>query len=686
MSCPVPPPAPTDDTPVAPRADRSLEALRTLVEATTGTGQPFFEALAVNLTRSLGVKHAMIGELTEERPDQSRVFAVAWDGELGRPFTYALDGTPCERALAAGELAYYPAGVAGLFPRDVALARRGIEDYMGCPLLGPAGDRLGILVVLHDRPLDEATAPRTILRIFANRAAAELARLRADQAHRRADAQLRFALQAARMATFDWNPASGVTTWSDGALELLDAQDPGFTGTYETLISCVVPDDRPVFAECATAVMEGRRDVIDLQYRVLTRDGKPRWMHQRGTVTPGLDGRPTRVSGVVADVSDRRLLEEQLLHAQKLDAVGRLAGGIAHDFNNLLTVIRGFGEMADEELVGHPARELVAPIRDAAERASALTRQLLSFARRQVTAPKVLEPTAVVRELGALVRRLVGEPIRLVLSLAPETWPVRIDPGQLEQVLVNLAVNARDAMPGGGLLQIGSSNVTLDAAQAAGWLVSPGDYALLRVQDNGVGMDEAIRLRCFEPFFTTKGPDRGTGLGLATCHGIIRQAGGAIAVESAPGQGTTLSFVLPRHVGDLAAGVVPSPRPAARRGSETILFVEDEDAVRAVGVRALSNLGYRVLPARDGEEALQAAADHPGPIDLVVTDMVLPRLDGSEMARRLAAVRPELKFLFTSGYSDRLPPSLAAAFLPKPYTPTELGRRITEVLRPLPSA
>ena len=525
-----------------------------------------------------------------------------------------------------------------------------------------------------------------ILRIFAIRAAAELARQRADQRHRRADAQLRFALHAARMATFDWDPVAGVTTWSDGASQLLDCPDPAFTGRYEELVACVVPDDRPLFSECAIAVAEGRRDVIDLQFRVTSRDGKPRWMHQRGTVTPGPDGRPARVSGVLADVSERRQLEEQLLHAQKLDAVGRLAGGIAHDFNNLLTVIRGFGEMADEELAGHPARELVAPIRDAAERASALTRQLLSFARRQVAAPKVIEPTALVRDLSGLVRRLVGEPIKVSLALAPETWPVRIDPGQLEQVLVNLAVNARDAMPGGGLIEIASVNVTLDATRAAAWLVPPGDYALLRVHDSGLGMDEATRRRCFEPFFTTKGPDRGTGLGLATCQGIVRQAGGAIAIESAPGQGTTAMFALPRHTDAPVAGLAPALRPGARRGSETILFVEDEEAVRAVGVRALTGLGYRVLAARDGEEALQTASAHAGAIDLVVTDMVLPRLDGAELARRLAAARPGLKFLFTSGYSDRLPPSIAAAFLPKPYTPTELGRRITEVLRPAPSA
>ncbi|MBL0277190.1 MAG: PAS domain-containing protein, partial [Anaeromyxobacter sp.] len=534
--------------PVSPRAppeaSRSLEALRSLVEATTGTGQGFLEALVVNLTRSLGVKHALVGELSDEDPTRSRVLAVAWDGALGAPFTYLLDGTPCERALSAGELAYYPSGVADLFPRDEALARKGIQAYMGCPLLGPGGKRLGILVVLHDRPLEEATEPRTILTIFANRAAAELAALRSEDRLRDREATLRYALAAARMATFDWEPEAGRSAWSDGAAGLLGLPPGGFDGSLEALAAALVPEDRPALAECAMAAAEGLKDTLELEYRVRTPDGRERWLQHRGRVALGPDGRAARISGVLADVTERRQLEASLQHAQKLDAVGRLAGGIAHDFNNLLTVIRSYAELAEEELRDLPqALELVTPIREAAERASGLTRQLLSFARRQVLSPRVIEPAALVRELGKLLRRLLGEQVQLELDLPEGAWPVRIDPGQLEQVLVNLAVNARDAMPGGGTLRVGLAAQALGQAEAAPRLVPPGDYLAFRVHDTGAGMDEATVAQAFEPFFTTKGPDRGTGLGLATCHGIVTQAGGAIWLDSRIGRGTTVTFL-----------------------------------------------------------------------------------------------------------------------------------------------
>jgi len=416
--------------PPAPGPSRSLEALRSLVEATTGTGQAFLEALVLNLTRSLGVKHALVGELTDEAPTESRVLAVSWDGAPGKPFTYALDGTPCERALDAGELAYYPSGVADLFPRDLALARKGIEAYMGCPLLAPDGRRLGILVVLHDRPLDEATEPRTILRIFAARAAAELTAMREGRRHREGEAMLRYALAAANMATFDFDPATGRARWSEGAGELLGVPGGAFDGSVEALAAAVAPEDRGALLECIRDAVEGRKRAVDLQYRVRPAGGPERWLHHRGTVDLGADGRAVRISGVVADVTERRQLEATLQHAQKMDAVGRLAGGIAHDFNNLLTVVRSCSELAEEELQHQPeALELVRPIREAAERAAGLTRQLLSFARRQVITPRVLDPAELVAELAKLLRRLLGEQIQLVLTLAPGCWAVRIDPG-----------------------------------------------------------------------------------------------------------------------------------------------------------------------------------------------------------------------------------------------------------------
>ncbi|WP_248359021.1 hybrid sensor histidine kinase/response regulator [Anaeromyxobacter oryzae] len=663
---------------------RSLDALRAIVEATTSTGRAFFDALVVNLARALRVRHAFAGELLPGvTPVRARTLAVAWDGTLGDNFVYDLAGTPCENVLVSSSLAYYPRGAAHAFPYDAGLARLGIEAYMGAPLLAPDGAVLGILVVLHDAPLDESLDPQAVLRVFAARAATELSRIRSEERLRESDDMLRFALEAAGMATFDWDPAKEQARWSDGAAAVLGLAPGSFGGRLEDLVATVHPDDRELVISCAGDAISGRKNGIDVEYRVAAGGGPERWIHQRGRVTRRPDG-STRISGVIADVTERRKLEDGLLHAQKMEGLGRLAGGVAHDFNNLLTVIRSFTELAEGHLAGDAeALELVIPIREAAERATALTRQLLAFARRQVTRPRVLELDRLVGDLGRLLTRLLGEDVQLEVRLGAPDGRVRMDPGQLEQVLVNLAVNARDAMPGGGFLSVSTALVEVTAEEARGRLIAAGPHVAIRVRDSGAGMDGATLARAFEPFFTTKGPDRGTGLGLATCHGIVAQAGGAIWLESEPGRGTTAVILLPGHDGDPADEAARSPAQAPR-GDATLLFVEDEDRVRALAQRALGALGYRVLAARDGAEAIAIAVGHPGRIDLLVTDMVLPHMDGREVARRVRAIRPEVRVLLASGYSELLPGGPledGTLFLQKPYTPAELGARIREALR-----
>jgi PAS domain S-box-containing protein len=555
---------PTPESPPSGRSG-SVEALRSLVEATAATGERFFDVLVVNLARSLGARHAFVGELDPADPGRARVLAVAWDRKLGAPFTYPLAGTPCETVLGSGELVYHPSGVAQLFPADEGLAKRGVEAYLGAPLLAPDGARLGLLVVMHDRPLDEGLEPAAILRIFAGRCAAELTARRGEARARERDNMLRYALHAARMVTFDVDLERHLTVWSDGAAELLGRTEASFDGSFEAVLDCLVPDDRARLLEADDAIRAGRLTGVDLQYRIALPGGRERWIHERGTVATGPDGRGVRISGVLADVTERRRLEEQLQQAQKMDAIGRLAGGIAHDFNNLLTVIRSYGQLAEEALGERdPARELVAPIREAADRGAALTRQLLGFARRQLIQPRLVDPGELIAALGRMLRRLLGDSVDLQLDLAVGGWPVRIDPGQLEQVLFNLAVNARDAMPAGGTLVIEAGNVVVGAEEAADRLLQPGEHVLVRVRDRGAGMDEATARRAFEPFFTTKGPDHGTGLGLATCHGIVVQAGGAIWIESAPGRGTTVAFLLPRAAAEPAPARA-APPPAARR-------------------------------------------------------------------------------------------------------------------------
>jgi CheY-like chemotaxis protein len=373
-----------------------------------------------------------------------------------------------------------------------------------------------------------------------------------------------------------------------------------------------------------------------------------------------------------------------------MEAVGRLAGGVAHDFNNLLTVILGSSDfmLARGKLDG-PDQESAAMIRDAGRRGAALTRQLLTFSRRQVLAPEVLSLNARVTNLESMLRRLIGEDITLVTDLDPGLCPVETDPGQIEQVIMNLAVNSRDAMPQGGRLTIRTRTVELNEAYAEDRpSVRPGTYAVLAVEDSGVGMDEETKRHLFEPFFTTKEVGKGTGLGLAAVYGIVKQSGGHIEVESEPGRGTTFKIYLPR-AREVAPAVRPSqllpPRPSPTHGSETVLLVEDEDGVRALARTILQVNQYNVLEARDGAEALKVTSDWSRPIDLMLTDVVMPQLSGYQLADRLKPARPGMKVLFMSGYTDDaishhqvLSPD--AHFLQKPFTPDVLARKVREVL------
>jgi two-component system cell cycle sensor histidine kinase/response regulator CckA len=384
---------------------------------------------------------------------------------------------------------------------------------------------------------------------------------------------------------------------------------------------------------------------------------------------------------------DRRRLEAQLLQSQKMEAVGRLAGGIAHDFNNVLTAVLGSIELLLLDApTDRPHREELDIIRDAALRAKDLIRQLLAFSARQVLQPLVLDVNRLVGDLGKLLRRLLGEDIELVAQLAPDLGAVRVDAGQIEQVLVNLGVNARDAMPQGGRLTIATTNVDLapaDRPPAPG--MTTGRYVLLSMSDTGIGMDEDVKAHLFEPFFTTKPRGKGTGLGLATVYGIVHQSGGSIVVDSAPGQGATFRIYLPRVEAPLDAteGQAPVRHPAA--GRETILLAEDEQLVRLLTRKVLELAGYRVLVAAGGAEALVAAERHDGPIHLLLTDVVMPEMNGRELMHRLAQLRPDVRVLYMSGYADEAVARHGAldprtAFLQKPFTPEGLARKVRAVL------
>src|SRR5881296_415486 len=388
----------------------------------------------------------------------------------------------------------------------------------------------------------------------------------------------------------------------------------------------------------------------------------------------------------VRDVTEQRRLQQQLVQSQKMEAVGRLAGGIAHDFNNLLTVITSYCDLLLEDLEREdPKREDVEQVRKAAEGAAALTRQLLAFSRQQVLEPKVVSMSAVVSGVEKMLRRVIGEDVDLATRLDPDVGSVKADVGQLEQVLMNLAVNARDAMPTGGKLTIETGNAEHDPDYAREHeATAVRRFVMLAVSDNGIGMDDATKARIFEPFFTTKEPGKGTGLGLATVYGIVKQPGGFIWVYSEPGRGTTFKIYLPRVDAPAEAGAAATPGDLPR-GTETVLIVEDAAPVRAVMRHVLERQGYAVLEASNGAAALELVAGHPGPIHLLLTDVIMPGLSGRQLADRLTALRPDTRVLYASGYTDDAVVrhgvlESGIAYLQKPFTTESLARKVREVL------
>ena len=427
--------------------------------------------------------------------------------------------------------------------------------------------------------------------------------------------------------------------------------------------------------------------VRDGEMAIAPKGAAPRTLWVSGQPIRGAGGEKLGAVVVMRDVTERQRLEAQVRQVQKMEAVGRLAGGVAHDFNNLTQVITGYGELLLDRLPEvDPTRELVGEMKKAGERAAALTRQLLAFSRQQVIAPRVLDLNAVVADVEKMLLRLVGEDVALTTALDPLLGRVRADPGQVEQVLLNLVINARDAMPRGGKLTIETRNVELDEGYARLRPEAlPGPYVLLAVSDTGVGMDEATRARVFEPFFTTKELGKGTGLGLATVYGVVKQAKGYVYLYSEPGRGTTFKVYLPRVEEEAEAVESRAPPSGSLSGTETLLLVEDEDAVRALTREILQMGGYTVLEAGNGAEALRLCERHGGPVHLLVTDVVMPEVGGRELADRLTALRPGLKVLYLSGYADDAVVrhgvlGSEVAFLQKPFSIDALARKVREVL------
>ncbi|MGH9140949.1 MAG: PAS domain-containing protein [Vicinamibacterales bacterium] len=474
--------------------------------------------------------------------------------------------------------------------------------------------------------------------------------------------------------------------WSAESHRIFGVPLGQFEGSSTAFFSFVHPDDRAVVqAASATAVADG--GPYDIEHRVVRSDGSVRWVHEKAAVLRDPHGRPLRLVGTTQDITERRLLEDQLRQSQKMEAIGRLAGGIAHDLNNALTAIAGYAELALGEVSSdHAARADVEEIRRAAERAGSVTRQLLAFSRNRLLEPRVFDVNDTIAGLGRMLARLLGAGIEVKTQLAPAPLRVLGDPGQIEQAVINLAVNARDAMPGGGQLMLTTAAETVEEAFARRHPpMSAGEYIVLRVSDSGHGMARETLARIFEPFFTTKDVGKGTGLGLSMVYGTLKQIGGFIFVDSEVGRGTTFQlFFRVAAPGEADASGAPSPHRNERHGHETLLIAEDEPSVRSLLASTLRHDGYHLLIASSAEEALTLANAHDGPIDLLLTDARMPGKSGVELAGLLRAQRAGIPVILMSGYAEAsldvtgLKPPMDV--LQKPFLPRELRRRIREVL------
>jgi two-component system, cell cycle sensor histidine kinase and response regulator CckA len=574
-------------------------------------------------------------------------------------------------------------------PRALELLK---ERRLGIPLIvvsGSIGEETAVQVLrsgaadylLKDRL---ARLGQAVQRVVSERHLQREKR-RAEQTLKETEERTRFALNAARVGVWEADLRTGAAQWSE-TLEALHGMAPGtFPGTSEAFFESIHPDDRERVRASINEAISQHTDST-LLYRAPWPDGSLHWISETGKTFYDEDGTPLRAAGIALDVTERHMLEEQSRQSQKVEAIGQLAGGIAHDFNNLLTAIQGYCELLSGELGSDsPHQRDLGEIRRAADRAASLTRQLLAFSRRQILDVRVVDLRSALSAMEPMLRRLIGEDIDVTVKTTDEAARVKADPGQIEQVILNLAINARDAMPDGGSILLEVMNVTLDDWYVSRHVsVTSGRYVMLAVTDTGVGMDGATQARIFEPFFTTKKAERGTGLGLSTVYGIVKQSGGNLWVYSEPGRGSTFKVYLPRVEQAIDQPVTQAPAMTLT-GSETILVVEDESAVSELVRQILERYGYRVLVASTPHEAIATAERCADPIHLLMTDVVLPEMNGRALASQVVTRRPGIKVIYMSGYTDTaivhhgvLDPD--TPFLQKPFTPAALVRKVHDVL------
>ena len=537
-------------------------------------------------------------------------------------------------------------------------------SFSAAPITGQDGAIIGGSSIAHD-----ITAPK-----------------RVEEELRRSEERFRLAAQATTDVIWDWEIGSGRIWWSDSYWEHFGYSPKATESDLAEWKDKLHPEDRDrVWNGFQTALLR-RFDSYEVEYRFRRADDSYAVVLGSANIVYDETGQPTRAIGAITDLSDRRALEEQFRQAQKMEAVGRLAGGVAHDFNNLLMIISGYANVIREQLDPEDKnRKNVDQVLKAADRAAALTKQLLAFSRKQILSPHIIDLNCVIDDSLKMIQRLIGEDIELNVSLGKPLWAIKADPGQIVQVLMNLCVNARDAMRNGGELAIATENVSIDveASRKRPALV-PGNYTALVVNDTGTGMLEEVQAHFFEPFFTTKESGRGTGLGLSTVYGIVTQSGGYIWVDSELGRGSSFTIYFPTVDAPLTTAITPDPNDAEGHG-ETVLLVEDEEALRESISSYLDLHGYKVVEASNGAQAAHLASEHSGSIHMLITDVILPKLSGAEVAREVARTSPQAVTLYMSGYTDRElidydPANTRTGFLQKPFALQTLLRKLREMI------
>ena len=665
------------------RAEAVRQAAFRIAEAANTAG---------SLADLLRLIHASVGELM---PAENFYVALydATTGTVSFPyFADEHDPPPAPRRLAHGLTEYVLRSNALLHatPEVAAeLARRGEAEIVGTPPL----DWIGVPLRAHDQTVGALVVQSytegvrfgdreiEILQFVSGEVAMAIERRRAEEDLSKSYELLHAVIEGVPDAIFVKDREGRFLTINSAAARLLGKPADEIVGRPE---SELFPLDAARWLESDRRILAGGQPETTEEIRVTAGDTR----NLQVTKGPFRDrsGNDIGVIGVVRDITEGRRLADRLRQAERMEAIGQLAGGVAHDFNNILAAISSYSELVLESLDRDDARRAdLEEILKAASRAATLTQQLLAFGRRQVLNPKVVDLNGLILETQGMLRRLIREDIELVTDLDPALGRVRVDPIQLQQILLNLTVNARDAMPSGGRLTLRTANAESDSmVTAERSIVHPGRYVLITVSDTGMGMDEATKARIFEPFFTTKEPGKGTGLGLATVYGIVKQSGGYIWAHSSPGKGSTFEVFLPRDDEPVSARDEPGAE-APRRGTETVLLVEGEEAARSAVRIALERYGYTVLEASDADGALALARERRGPIHLLLTDIVMPGMSGVVLADRLCPERPETRVLLMAGYGDEkigrhgaLDPG--GDYLPKPFTPAKLARKVREVL------